>query len=179
VISAHCGSQALGPALRVPSPGALTSPLPLGSVSTEIASIQDSTLVRFLIQRRYAAAARCRSQEAQRHSSSQFTGDVDSKRIMDRTNGLLAGPLEKHAAGSDDCDNRTQASCLTSDLIRIDGVQRLSNGAASSLSPQSITTDPIRPLTLTCSGPSGPNRKISFLKGTPELTRRGFVRRRQ
>jgi hypothetical protein len=40
LISAHRGSQALGPTLHVPSPSSLTSPLPLGSVRTEIASAE-------------------------------------------------------------------------------------------------------------------------------------------
>ena len=40
LISAHRGSQALGPTLHAPSPSSLTSPLPLGSVRTEMASAE-------------------------------------------------------------------------------------------------------------------------------------------
>jgi hypothetical protein len=56
LISAPCGSQALGQTLRVPSPGSLTSPLPLGSVRAEIVLGELDALALLLVHERRTAA---------------------------------------------------------------------------------------------------------------------------
>ena len=80
LISAHRGSQALGPTLHVPSHGSLTSPLPLGSVRTEIASEEADVCASFRLR------AECSSEMTSANECKDvlhlgFVGGEDLKRI--------------------------------------------------------------------------------------------------
>jgi hypothetical protein len=105
LISAHCGSQALGPALRIPSPGSLTSPLPLGSVRTEISSVEFDAVS---LLSSLSAEPLCRDADREERNDRLhpiLIGGEDLKRIADQIERSFLDPI-----GAQD------------DVVRIDAV---------------------------------------------------------